>query len=84
MSNRFYILLVAVLMLGLSSCRRNDYRIKVGHINVEVKIKRLEKDLFRLILRILGRIPGLKKNIGILSVIQLCNQHRGYKRSIIR
>ncbi len=62
MSNRFfYILLVAVLMLGLSSCRRNDYRIKVGHINVEVKIKRLEKDLFQTNPEdIPGRIPGLK------------------------
>ncbi len=62
MSNRFfYILLVSVLMLGLSSCRRNDYRINVRHIKVEVKIKRLEKDLFQTNPEdIPGRIPGLK------------------------
>lgn len=63
MSNRFfYILLVSVLMLGLSSCRRNDYRINVRHIKVEVKIKRLEKDLFQTNPEdIAERIPDLKK-----------------------
>jgi len=49
-------------MLGLSSCRRNDYRINVRHIKVEVKIKRLEKDLFQTNPEdIAERIPDLKK-----------------------
>ncbi|MDY0098472.1 MAG: hypothetical protein RBR81_04670 [Bacteroidales bacterium] len=63
MGNRFfYILLVSVLILDLCSCRRNTYRINVSDINVDIKIKRLEKDLFQTNPEdIPGRIPRLKK-----------------------
>ncbi len=39
-------IVIVFLIAGLSSCKRNSYRIKISSITAEIEIQRLEKDLF--------------------------------------
>lgn len=56
--------------MGLSSCRKNHYKVRTSTINVEIKIKRLEKNLFLLNPEeIAAAVPKLKE--GYAGFLQL-------------
>jgi hypothetical protein len=64
----FFILLF--FLPALISCRRNMYKVNVSSISVDMKIKRLEKEMFSLDPdNIQGSVPQLKQNFG--SFLQL-------------
>jgi hypothetical protein len=64
----FFILLF--ILPSLISCRRNMYKVNISSIKVDMKIKRLEKELFSIDPdKISGSIPNLKENFG--SFLQL-------------
>jgi hypothetical protein len=54
-------LLFAVIVAGCSSCRKNHYKVNSSDIKVNIKIKRLEQDLFKLNPEeIISSVPALK------------------------
>ena len=60
----FILLLITVAIVY--SCRKNQYKVNTSSIKVEVKIKRLEKDLFSLDPeKVVPAIPVLKQKYGI-------------------
>ena len=62
---RLLIMLSLVLLLLLISCNRSAYKVDIDNINLEIKIKRLEKDLFELSVdSITYSIPYLENNYG--------------------
>lgn len=59
------ILFCFVILLSLFSCKRNPYKVRLGGQSVNIEIKRLEDDLFRLSPEeIASSIPVLKKKYG--------------------
>jgi hypothetical protein len=48
MRKAFIIFFLPVLMSAAASCKRNQYKVNVSDINVDIKVQRLEKDLFTL------------------------------------
>jgi hypothetical protein len=68
LSKIFLILLITASIA--SSCKRNHYKVNTSSIKVELKIKRLEKDLFSMNPEeVIPSIPGLKQKYG--SFLQL-------------
>ncbi|HKK43832.1 MAG TPA: hypothetical protein VJ963_15560 [Bacteroidales bacterium] len=64
------LLVLTVLISVVISCKRNPYKINTSGINVDIKIKRLEKDLFSLNPdQIISSVPALKAKYG--SFLQL-------------
>ena len=62
---RLLIMLSLVLLLLLFSCNRSAYKVDIDNIDLEIKIKRLEKDLFELSVdSITYSIPYLENNYG--------------------
>ncbi len=60
-----YFLQVFIILTGLTSCRNNQYRVRISSIEADVNIKRLEKDLFLPNPEeIAGVIPRLKEEYG--------------------
>jgi hypothetical protein len=58
-------LLLLITSIIACSCKKNHYKVNTSSIRVEIKIKRLEKDLFSLSPEeIVPSIPGLKKKYG--------------------
>lgn len=41
-------IIVILIIAGLSSCKKNPYKVRTSSIKVDIEIKRLEKDLFSL------------------------------------
>jgi hypothetical protein len=61
----FNAIIIALLMTGMLSCKRNPYRVNVSSIKAGVEIKRLEKDLFGTDPdKIPSAVPELKKRYG--------------------
>jgi hypothetical protein len=59
------ILIALVLVTGISSCKRNPYRINVSSVPVDIEITRLEKDLFSMDpTEIPSSIPDLVEKYG--------------------
>ncbi len=64
------IICAIMVVCGITSCKRNQYKVRTTSIKVNIEIKRLEKDLFEADPgAISGRIPELKKKYG--SFLQL-------------
>ena len=62
---RLLIMLSLVLLLLLFSCNPSTYKIDIDNIDLEIKIKRLEKELFELTVDSLTySIPRLENNYG--------------------
>jgi hypothetical protein len=63
MNIRFITLLVILSgIIIMPSCKRNHYRVNTSSIKVDIKIKRLEKDLFTINPdEIISMVPSLKK-----------------------
>jgi hypothetical protein len=73
---RKYILSLIFLIIaciGMTSCKKNHYRVDTSSIKVNIEIKRLEKDLFALNPdEIIPRVPYLKKKYdGFLQLFSL-------------
>jgi hypothetical protein len=66
MKVRFIIFLLLIMFFpSLVSCKKNPYKVNTSGINVDIKIRRLEKDLFTLSPdEIIKNIPELTKNYG--------------------
>ena len=57
--------LLSLLLLFLFSCNRSAYKVDIDNIDLEIKIKRLENELFELSVdSITYSIPYLEKNYG--------------------
>jgi hypothetical protein len=67
----FILLLLITTMM--TSCRKNHYRVNTSSIKADIKIKRLEKDLFTLNPdQVIPMVPSLKKNYaGFLQLFSL-------------
>jgi len=67
----FFLLLT--IFAATTSCKKNHYKVNTSSINVNIKIKRLEKDLFTLNPdEILQMVPALKKKYnGFLQLFSL-------------
>ncbi len=63
MRNRFiYLSLVLIFISFLVSCGRNQYRVNISSINLNIEIERLEKDLFSISPdEIARKVPFLKE-----------------------
>jgi hypothetical protein len=62
MKKVFIIFFFSLVVVSLSSCRKNQYKVDISGIGVNIEIKRLEKDLFSSNPdEIPTRIPYLKK-----------------------
>lgn len=63
MKTRYQVILfIVALTLCFGSCRKNPYRVSVSSIDVEIEIRRLEKDLFSLNPEdITSKLPELKE-----------------------
>jgi hypothetical protein len=60
---RKYFYLLIILVVGVFSCRSGHYNVNISNINVDIKIKRLDKDLFETNPEdIIATIPTLKQN----------------------
>jgi len=58
-------LLITVILLTLSACKRDEYRVNISGIELDMKIRRLEQDLFSVNPNeITGKIPELKARYG--------------------
>jgi hypothetical protein len=54
-----------IVSATIISCKKNHYKVNTSSINVSVKIKRLEKDLFNLNPdEVIPKVPELKKKYG--------------------
>ena len=61
----YCIILISISLFFIVSCRTNQYKVNTKGINPEIKIKRLEKDLFSLDPTKIGdKVPELKKEYG--------------------
>ncbi len=59
------IIIALSLVIGLSSCKRNPYRVNISSVSVNLEIERLEKDLFSIDpADIASSIPYLKEKYG--------------------
>lgn len=57
------LLIIMLVSISFSSCKRNPYRVNISGIKAGVEIKRLEKDLFTIDPgEIASKIPELKEN----------------------
>jgi hypothetical protein len=57
--------LVLTILAITASCKKNHYRVNTSSIKVNIKIKRLEKDLFTLNPdQVISSVPSLKKKYG--------------------
>jgi hypothetical protein len=67
-----FVLLLSVLSIA-TSCKKNHYRVNTSSIKVNIKIKRLEKDLFTLNPdAVIKSVPSLKKEYdGFLQLFSL-------------
>jgi hypothetical protein len=55
-------LLVLIIIQGLTSCKKNHYKVNTSAVTAKIEIKRLEKDLFTLNPdEIISKIPSLKQ-----------------------
>lgn len=70
-----YLIAISFLIIAfsMSSCRRNHYKVSVSSIKVDIKIKRLEKDLFSLNPdQVIPAVPSLKKKYdGFLQLFSM-------------
>jgi hypothetical protein len=59
-----------ILIISLSSCKRNRYNVNVSKVQVTVEVKRLDQDMFKLSpSEISGKIPYIKeKYVGFLQL----------------
>ncbi|MCX6333927.1 MAG: hypothetical protein NT092_06430 [Bacteroidia bacterium] len=66
MKGRFIIIIILFFSLSwFCSCKKNKYRINVSSVEADIKIKRLENDLFRIDpAAINDSLPALKKKYG--------------------
>jgi hypothetical protein len=63
-------LLLSLFVSGLTSCKKNHYKVNTSSIKVNIDVKRLEKDLFTLNPdEIITAVPSLKQKYG--SFLQL-------------
>jgi hypothetical protein len=62
-----------LIIPAITSCRKNNYRVNTSSIKVNIKIKRLEKDLFTINPdQVIPMVPVLKKNYkGFLQLFSL-------------
>jgi hypothetical protein len=59
---RFSSLFILLMLISISSCKKNHYKVNTSSIDVKIDIKRLEKDLFSLEPdEIIQAVPELKK-----------------------
>jgi hypothetical protein len=59
---RFSRLFILLMLISISSCKKNHYKVNTSSIDVKVEIKRLEKDLFSLEPdEIIQAVPELKR-----------------------
>ncbi len=66
----YFTIIIALLMTGILSCKRNPYRVNVSSVKAGIEIRRLEKDLFGTDPeKIPSGVPELKKRYG--SFLQL-------------
>jgi hypothetical protein len=66
----FCTIILAILIPGMMSCKRNHYKVNVSSVSAGIEIKRLEKDLFGTDPeKIPSVVPELKKKYG--SFLQL-------------
>jgi hypothetical protein len=59
--------LLLLLLIGAvtTSCRKNHYKVNISSINVNIEVKRLEKDLFTINPdEVISKLPSLKKKYG--------------------
>ncbi|MCX6301742.1 MAG: hypothetical protein NTW82_06135 [Bacteroidia bacterium] len=64
------LLFIILLITGLSSCKKNPYRINISSVSANIEIVRLEKDLFTVDpAEVPSIIPGLKEKYN--SFLQL-------------
>ena len=62
---KIFFLLIPALLIGFTACRQNPLKVDVSGINVSVKIKRLDQDLFRVTpLNEDSMLPMIKKEYG--------------------
>ncbi|HEX7493027.1 MAG TPA: hypothetical protein VF346_02315, partial [Bacteroidales bacterium] len=74
MKDRFIVCLLLLLIVsGLTSCKKNHYKVNTSSIKVKIEIKRLEKDLFTLNPEeIVPKVPELKKKYqGFLKLFSM-------------
>ena len=69
----FVFILLLLITTMMTSCRKNHYRVNTSSIKADIKIKRLEKDLFTLNPdQVIPMVPSLKKNYaGFLQLFSL-------------
>lgn len=64
-NNLMRLLSVLLMALALVSCRKNHYKVNTSGIDVNIEVKRLEKDLFELDpAQIPEAVPSLKQKYG--------------------
>lgn len=72
-------LIVLLLLTGFSSCKRNPYRVNISSVSVDIKLERLEKDLFSIDpAGIETSIPYLKEKYGEFLQLFSYVTHLGY------
>src|SRR5664280_2773935 len=66
-------LLLLLIVSGLTSCKKNHYKVNTSAIGVKIEIKRLEKDLFSLNPdEVIPKVPELKKKYhGFLQLFSM-------------
>ena len=66
-------LLLLLIVSGLTSCKKNHYKVNTSSIGVKIEIKRLEKDLFTLNPEeVIPKVPELKKKYhGFLQLFSM-------------
>ena len=58
----YLFILLLIIVSGLTSCKKNHYKVNTSSIKVNIEIKRLEKDLFTLNPdEIIPALPALKQ-----------------------
>jgi len=69
----FVFILLLLITAMMTSCRKNHYKVNTSSIKADIKIKRLEKDLFTLNPdQVIPMVPSLKKNYaGFLQLFSL-------------
>ena len=62
---KVFLLFIPALLIGFTACRQNRLKVDVSGINVSVKIKRLDQDLFKVTpLNEDSLLPQIKKEYG--------------------
>jgi hypothetical protein len=57
--------IIFLILQGMTSCKKNHYKVDTSAINVNIEIKRLEKDIFTLRPdEVAAKVPSLKQRYG--------------------